>query len=100
MEGEGHRISVSVRNPYLRVQSVRMTGTMEQARTNDQQRITINPYIRPSVNSPKDNNPLSTMPQSQWRKSSVLQCKQKASLFRGPRTYTQSNKTGPAGYAK
>jgi hypothetical protein len=63
-----------------------MTGTAEE-QTREQQRITINPYIRPKVNASQYNNSLNTMPQSQWRKSSILHCKQKASLFRGPRTY-------------
>jgi hypothetical protein len=57
----------------------------------EQRLVTINPYIRPTVNQTPANNSLTTMPQSQWRKSSIRQCKQKASLFHGPRTYNPSN---------
>jgi len=93
MESEGH--SVGVRNPYLRCQPIEMTGIEEvRAREQRPRPVTINPYIRPAVNHLKDNNNShSTMPQSQWRKSSILQCKQKASFFRGPRTYNRSERT-------
>lgn len=93
MESEGH--SVGVWNPYLRCQPIEMTGIEEvRAREQRPRPVTINPYIRPAVNHLKDNNNShSTMPQSQWRKSSILQCKQKASFFRGPRTYNRSERT-------
>jgi hypothetical protein len=63
-------------------------------------RVVVNPYRRqdnnrnnnqPKNNNPsrqphQHNNPFDSMPQSQWRKSSITGCKQKATLFKGPQT--------------
>jgi hypothetical protein len=75
-------------NPYLRSRErepSRMTVQLQPLITNN---VTIN--INPCLPF-QDNNPRHTMPQSQWRKSSVTQCKQKASLFRGPHKYRISH---------
>ena len=39
-------------------------------------------------------NRTSMAPQSQWRKGSILACKQRATLFNGPRTFQQMAVTG------
>ena len=101
MQGEGHGGVGgvrSVRNPYLRCQQPPCAKEMtaQHKNTSEQQhRITINPYLRFTINRSSDNNPLFTMPQSQWRKSSILQCKQKVLLFRGPRTYPNRSDNVP-----
>jgi len=68
---------------------------------------TINPYLRPPAdnridNQSQNNNPTpkdlqnanlgDNMTQSQWRKSSITGCKQKATVFRGPRTCNNRSK--------
>jgi hypothetical protein len=101
MQGEGHGGVggvMSVRNPYLRCQQPASKAEMTalpNTSHQEQRRITINPYIRYTINSSSNNNSLVTMPQSQWRKSSILHCKQKVSLFRGPRTYPNRSENVP-----
>jgi hypothetical protein len=87
-QGEG-----GVINPYLRCQPTRMPvvneTVTEPTTTCTEQVVTIrprpiNPYLRPP-------RPVNEMPQSQWRKSSILACKQKAAMFRGPRTFNRDD---------
>ena len=93
-----------VKNPYVRCEPATLAASEGENATERGQTI-FNPYRRQTgennnqthfqqqrINHQTTKPPQNAniMTQSQWRKSSIRSCKEKATLFRGPRTLTKA----------